>query len=557
MFAMRSFALKRSMHSIAQALASVLALALVVAPGRAEVEPAVRELVAVRGEPLLVDVRVGVDASIGSIELSSRDGMTRIAVAGRLFWPYLPAPTPQADGGSLVRWAAATNPLRLAEARPIGATSAFLVVDIPSTAADSSILLIGSGAVDLNVFAPGPATLFDALAARAGMIAPQGPRNDALSLPDPRAPFERFRYAIGVPMRGWPEPAPFRQNSGDDLAARANTAIWRAALARTMAGGVGPATELAELLVATCSDTTAPAPIAAWIADPEELRSVLKLALEREFSSARLAASVNEFVRVRGHALWWIEDSDRTSVTLAVANPTMRAQLVQYQWIAGNETDVLPLALEIPCAEVRRTRIARATTVRNPLAVDEPGALEQLRVSCAGIAENLTVPPAVLPVRGGGLDIIECYAPLNLVSVSLGQRAAAQVLLQTHIAVRERLAGWEIYLEARGIEPPLSAVDAILVRGATPGFVRVDATGAVVVESCELQVDSIEFGSFPGQLRASFFIPPDWISREDDATIVEVGFRRSFPGGFADAPFPTVPWRARPRTIAIDLATRK
>jgi hypothetical protein len=91
----------------------------------------------------------------------------------------------------------------------------------------------------------------------------------------------------------------------------------------------------------------------------------------------------------------------------------------------------------------------------------------------------------------------------------------------------------------------------------TPGFVRVDATGAVVVESCELQVDSIEFGSFPGQLRASFFIPPDWISREDDATIVEVGFRRSFPGGFADAPFPTVPWRARPRTIAIDLATRK
>jgi hypothetical protein len=235
----------------------------------------------------------------------------------------------------------------------------------------------------------------------------------------------------------------------------------------------------------------------------------------------------------------------------------MRAQLVQYQWIAGNETDVLPLALEIPCAEVRRTRIARATTVRNPLAVDQPGALEQLRVTCAGIAENLTVPPAVLPVRGGGLDIIECYAPLNLVSVSLGQRAAAQVLLQTRIAVRERLAGWEIYLEARGIEPPLSAVDAILVRGATPGFVRVDATGAVVVESCELQVDSIEFGSFPGQLRASFFIPPDWISREDDATIVEVGFRRSFPGGFADAPFPTVPWRARPRTIAIDLATRK
>ncbi|MEI7879148.1 MAG: hypothetical protein WCI96_14675, partial [Planctomycetota bacterium] len=87
------------MRSIAHALASVLALALVVAPARAEVEPAVRELVAVRGEPLLVEVRVGA----GKYGQKSCPETAMRVMPSREESSINPmdasTPTPQADGG--------------------------------------------------------------------------------------------------------------------------------------------------------------------------------------------------------------------------------------------------------------------------------------------------------------------------------------------------------------------------------------------------------------------------------------------------------------------------
>ena len=519
---------------------------------RAEIEPAVVEAVCVRGEPVFIEVRVGVDASIGGLEFSKRGGESRNSIEGRLYWPYLPAPTE----GALVRWAAPSNPLRLSETRPIGAKSALLVVTIPPSAAEELLLFVGGRAVALRVFEPGAADMFDQLAKRAGLIAPQGEREASLSLPDAAAPFERFRFSIGVPMRGWPEPPPFKEGSGDELAARASTALWRAALSRVAAGGIGPATELAEQLVASCSDETAPAPIAAWIASPEELRSVLNLAFEREFSPARVAASVNEFVHVRAPVLWWIEDSDRLTVTLAMANPTTHARLVQYQWLAGSETDLLPLVVEVPAAEVRRARIERAAVVRSAFAAGQPDAIERLQVSCEGHAENLQVSPGMIRVPGGGLTLSECFAPLNLVSVARDGRGAMR-LSTTRIAVRERLTGWELFLDVGGVDgdDAVAAQEhALWTVGSDGGSVRVDGSGAVTILESSLGAEAVEFAAFPERFRAATVFPSEWIRREEGTTILQVGFRRLFPGGFADAPFATVPWRTRPRTIELELS---
>jgi len=86
--------------------------------------------------------------------------------------------------------------------------------------------------------------------------------------------------------------------------------------------------------------------------------------------------------------------------------------------------------------------------------------------------------------------------------------------------------------------------------------VRIATSGAVSSQACELAPDAVEFRSADGRARASFFLPPDWIAREDEGTIVEIGFRREFEAGFADAPFASVPWRKSPRTVAIDLSGR-
>ncbi len=524
---------------------------------QAQVVAASRDALAVRGEPMLVEVRVGTDATLPSLAITTGSGV-RVPVSGRLLWPYVPAPT----RGSLMRWAAPSNPLRISDERPRGADSAYLAVDIPSDIAPDSPaggggraqLLIGASTVSLSLWDAAPADFVAQLGARASMIFPQGERDASLSLPDPDAPFERFRAELGVAMRAWTEPPAFPVGSGSAVAAQAHAALWRAALARVFASSSGPAVELAELLVATCADSTAPAPIAAWIAHPEEMRAVLRLALDRDFSNVRLAASMNEFLRVRSPVLWWIEDSDRTSITLAFANPTTRPQVVRYQWVAGTDTDVLPLVLDVPAAEVRRARVARPVEApRAGLSTDAPSAVPQLRVQCGDFAGNVIAPPAVIPVSPRGIDLAECLAPLNLLGVSVGARTQSLVVRGTRVALRERLAGWEVYAE---LADASASGDSITVFGPSGGSIRIDASGAIALQACELAVDAVEFRSADGCSRASFFLPPDWIAREDEGTIVEIGFRRESEEGFVDAPFASVPWRKSPRTVAIDLSGR-
>lgn len=523
--------------------------ASIAASAAAQVTVVARDAVAVRGEPLLLEARVGADASLPPVEVVVSSG-ARVPVAARLVWPFVP----ELEQGALLRWASASNPLRMADERPAGADSAYLAIEIPSEVDDRAQLFVGAAAVTLAACDGAPADLLAQIAARASMMAPQGERDAALSLPDPSAPFERFRFELGTALRAWSEPAPFPEGSGDALAARAHSALWRAALARVLASGVGPAVELAEQLVATCSDQTAPAPIAAWIAHPEELRTILRISLDGDFAGARLASSISEVLRVRSPVLWWIEDSDRESITLACANPTTRAQVVKYQWVVGSDVDVLPLVLDVPAAEVRRARVARPTPVeRGPVRVDAPAAVEQLRVQCGGFAANVTAPAAVLPVTPRGVEIGACLAPLNLLSVSAGARTKSLAVRGTRVALRERLAGWEVFTELLDAE---GNADAIRVFGAADSSVRIDATGAVSTQACELAVDTVEFRAEAGRARASFFVPPEWIRREETGTIVEIGFRRECKAGFADAPFASVPWRKSPRTAAIDLSAR-
>lgn len=519
----------------------------------AQVAAVSREATAVRGAPVLIEVRVGADATLPPLEIVSPSG-ARAPAEARVIWPFVPP----IGRGALVRWACASNPLRMADERPAGADSAYLAVELPAGLEDRAQIAFGASAVTLSLVDAAPADLLAQLATRASMVAPQGERDAMLSLPDPDAPFERFRFELGAALRAWPEPSPFPEASGNAIAARAHSALWRAALARILESGAGPAVELAELLVASCGDATAPAQIAAWIAHPEELRTVQRLALDREFSGARLASGINEFLRVRSPVLWWVEDSDRESVTVAFANPSTRAQVVRYQWVAGSDIDVLPLVLDVPAAEVRRARITRpAPSEQRLVKSDAPAAVEQLRVQCGNFAANVTAPPASLSVTPRGIEVAECFAPLNLLSVSVGARTKSLAVRGTTLAVRERLAGWEIFIELLDIDGTGGgSSDSLSAYGGTGGSVRIDASGAVSTQACDLAVDTVEFRASAGRARASFFVPPEWIRREETGTGVDLGFRRTFAAGFADAPFACVPWRKSPRTAAIDLSAR-
>jgi hypothetical protein len=562
---------------IACALSAAAAVASV---ARGQAAPVAREAVGVPGEPLLIEVRVAATAG-ATVELIDPADPRPKPLDARILWPILPAPA----GDSLLRWSAAANPMRFVESRPRGPdgvpqSSAFLAVTLPLDLGvrtepeprGSSLrraeprplqLRVDGATVGLRLQPPSPPDLPARLAARASMLVPQGERTDLLSLPDPAAPFERFRTTLGVAMRGWSEPEPFAEGSADALAARAHTALWMAALGRAMEAGPGPTVELAELLVATCSDDTAPAPIAAWIAGAEELRTALRLLLEPEFRGERLAASINEFVRVRQPVLWWIEDSDERSVAFAFANPTTRPQLVRFHWVIGSEEDMLPLALEVPATEVRRTRVKRPTLERRWFMSGEPEAIERLRIACGSMDRSVLVPPARVPVGAAGVSISDFFAPLSLPTVSPGARTTPAIATSTTVSLRERLPGWELFIETRQLadEPsrgsdPREAPHSVHACGRA-GSVRIDANGAATVEGCDLPPEALAFAAYPDRTRAAFPLPPEWIVRDDAAVVVEAGFRRTLPGGFVDAPFPCVPWRTRPRTAAFDLTPRQ
>lgn len=526
----------------------------------AQIAPVAREVHGVAGSPMLVEVRVGARDALVGVELVEAEPVRGTPkaprpLAARLIWPVLPAP----GGEELMRWAAASNPARFTDARPGNSSVAYLAIEVPADLGTApprglQIQVKGGGGALLRVHAPAPEDLLASLAARASMIAPQGDRDPLLSLPDPSAPLERFRHEIGCAMRGWPEPPAFDEGSADELAARANNALWRSALARTFAAGAGPTTELAELLVATCTDATAPAPIAAWIAGPDELASILQLALSSEFTGDALAGAVNEFVRVRMPLLWWVEDSDARSVTIAFANPTTRPQVVRYHWVIGTEEDMLPLAVEISAAEVRRARIARPTLERPRLLAEQPEALERLRLACEGTERTIVVPPAFIAVGPVGAELAEFHPPLTLPLVSPGARTPRAISTSTRVALRERLAGWELFIESRAA---IGADERLVATGGDSAVVAIAPDGTLDSEGCSVTPEVLSFARHGDRFRAAFFVPPEWIRRDLEVTRVEVGFRRSVAGGFVDAPFPTVPWSTAPRRLAFDLSSRQ
>jgi len=535
-------------------LLATAAVASISGAANADAVPLVRSTFAVRGAPMLIPVQVTPDALVGLIEFVSGPSGSRQPGGGRLIW-RMPVPLRDDD---LVRWAASSRNFTFATDRPDGATEAFLAIDVPASLPDRARVDIAGVGVGLSVFDAGPADLYDQIALRASMLTPLGEPDALLTLPDHALPFERFRYDIGVPMRGWPRMQAFDPGSGNDLASRAVSALWRAAIWRVMASSPGPAIELAEQLVASCSDSTARAPIAAWIADERELVAILDLVLDRELSAQGAANRIDEFLRHRTPVLWWVEDSDRTSVTIALANPTTRAQLVRFVWLVGSESDMVVRPETVQPAEVLRVRIARPTVAVNVLGAEQDERIESLRVEFSTGAKKIDLPKGTQPSEPQGFELKDFFAPLNLVTVSGEDRTPPEPVGGSYAALRPRLAGWELFVEARTAATLAEASNWIAAYGPAGRMIRIDALGAVTKESCDdLAPDAVEFAHFPDRFRGGFVVPSGWTKRTDDATIIEVGFRRAWRAGFVDAPFPTVPWRSRPRTQAIDIMPRE
>ena len=346
----------RHLQSLAVApikVIAALATLVIATVSAADVRPLASRPHAVRGEPLLVPITVegSVRESIsvrlesvneptsmrGTPSANTPRGSTNQTVSARILWPNRAvnqgSPAASVDDQSTrARWATACNDLRLSSARQSGARDAYLAIDVPIDARDGLRIIIDGATVSPVLHDAASVTLLTDLAVRASALVPSGALDPLLSLPDPLAPFERFRFEIGGALRGWNKPNAFVRASPDDIAARATSALWRAALARIAASSVGTATELAELLVAQCQDEFASAPIAAWIADPRELGALLALIFDPSRSNEQMVEGIVSWMRVRAPLLVWIDNDDSESITLA-CNGSRKAMHHWPRWL--------------------------------------------------------------------------------------------------------------------------------------------------------------------------------------------------------------------------------
>lgn len=509
---------------------------------------------AIEGAPLMLPIRfsepppTGREVAPVRVEFRDAAGRSVAKVDATVAWPVLP----EEGEGEPNRWATASNALRLVARRPVDATDAYLLLEPPAAAQAGTSMLVAGQRVDPAFYPAADPAALGRIAERTSAIAARMPHEPRLSLPDPRAPFERFRLAIGALVRGWPEPEPFAAGSADDMAARATTALWLAALARVAAASDATAAELAEALVATADDGDAGLQVAAWIADPTEIASILALALDRARAPAAIADAIATWLRQRSPIIVWVDDDGLNWVGVAIANPLPEEAIVRLRWLGGDDA---PIATIVPAASIIRARVAR----RVPAPTDDvpvPRApAETLVIEHRDQAKRVVGPPSVLGAGASGPAFGTFLRPLDIVGIATGGAQSASPQYQTRASLRPRLDGWEVFVEAfspRDADPV--ARGRVTVVGPGGETVTIAADGSVTDAAGVLgEPAGVGFAAYPDRFRASFLLPPSWIDRSGGETMVTLGFRRESAAGRSDAVFPATPWRRLPRAVRVDL----
>ena len=517
---------------------------------------------AVRGEPMLLPVRFDGSAPTSLDVVLESPADERIAaqitrLRGEVLWPV------RIRSVSTSRWAQSASPLVIETKRPEGASDAYVAIVLPDAIPDRTTMSVGGQLLEPVWHERAPQDLLTRIAARASMLYPQAPPDPLLSRPDPALPFERFRWVIGEALRGW-SPVPALEQSFDApnaLAARASNALWLAGLARIAATSEGTAAEVAELLVATVTEPAAPAPIAAWIADPAELSALLALALDRERNEQAMVEAIVTWLRVRSPLLVWIEEEARENLVLVVANPASSDEVLRVEWVSDTSLGDHdpPVATIVPPTETLRMRIPRPRGAEIDGIAIPSGSIDVLRVENRDQVRLLSIAPATLATRPMGLTIGQFVAPLNLPAVAVGARTSTTLALGATASLRPRLAGWEVLIECRGTtDPSTASADRVEIAGRGGAVISVARDGSII-DGAGALIDTAGAAVrvFNDRWRVALPVPPSWIDRSGPQTLVTLGFRRvvGAPGDLStfDAPFASTPWTTIPRTISVDI----
>ncbi len=496
------------------------------------------EPIAVRGGVVLLPIAADSAAepewpTTIPVTLRTSDAAVLGRVEGVVGWLV---PTPSRTG---VRWTDSAEPLTVLADRPDGGGVPLLLVPTPGGFA---------GTLELEGMRIAPRWLEPATTIgrpREGM-----PALSPEARPDSQHPLEWYRWAILADRIGF-DPPPPPGDPAAQLAAWHLAEVWRAAIARVAAQSPGVAAEVRERLTATCTDLDSGAPreVAAWIADPSALRSLLGVMLDPGRSDEAVMQGTLAWLRAEPELVTWIDESLGDRVIVGIANPGFSSRLVRARWLEG---DPIPVALPIPPRSVRRFELDRPVE----LAAATDGGVLVLDSETA--SSRLDFGPAPIAVRPPGLWLGPLHLPLSLGSATTGVEPLPPANRRATAEIRRRGGGWELFVEC--FRPADVRDDRLEIRFGPEAA----PTSVCTVSEQGGGSGALEIGqaSYPDRWRCRVRLPDSWLA---DALVgvrapgTGISLRRTLEledgsKEISAIGFPRPPWRTQPPVVVLDLS---
>ncbi len=390
-------------------------------------------------------------------------------------------------------------------------------------------------------------------------ILPVGPA-PADDRPDASTPDEYWRWSLLAASQGMRVGDP-RGAAPGRLWARHVEGLWRGGLERVRRASQGVHDELVESLVAVAKDRETNRDVAAWIARPAELRSLLSILIDAERADRDVAQASLSWLRARWTVTAWVEADAGERVRVALANPTSGERVLRFTW-AGAPVDAVPVAVPVPPRSVVRAWIDRAALAPTSDAVNP----DRLRAESLSIADGtLRTTRAVggreYPVRPPGLAFGTFLPPLTLADAQAGTITPCDAAWATSASLRRRQGHWELFIDcmrpAGAAEPDADEVSFLVGDPAAPmRTVRVRASGALTVDGGGDDGVAAGFLAWEDRWRARIEIPEAWLPSETlAARPMMLAVARSPGAGMPrqTAAIALPAWTPQPAPVLVDL----
>ena len=234
---------------------------------------------------------------------------------------------------------------------------------------------------------------------------------------------------------------------GEDarMLARNLAELWRAGLHRLRRESPGTAEELVDLLIARCRSSEG-RPIAAWVTDSSELRSILMLVLDLERPDRLAVRSLLSYLDARFPLIIWPVTSSGNRVRFAVANPTDGEQVIRVQWVEG---DPIPSGALVPPGSILDVEMDRPEKPDSslPFQTESRQTNDTLVISCGDFERRLMFEGNLIVARPPGVQFGPFLAPITLEEAWSDRRDVTRSQSGTAVILRKYRDRWELFLE--------------------------------------------------------------------------------------------------------------